>query len=134
MADDTFLRDIQSVQDELDLMSRSGTDIAKSAAWAGVTVLKQAAIRSAIGTIKREIGGYVRQAGEEIVGKVGLMMFPKRGQKKGPHGIYLESGTKYIVARHMISIAMNAAISRALDAAERAADKKINQILRKGKS
>jgi hypothetical protein len=130
MTEDTFLRDVSELQDALDDVSSAGVEIAKAASWAVVGTLRKAAVSAAIGTIKREIGGYVKQVGEQVISRVGLMQFPKRGQKKGPHGIYLETGTKYIVARHMISMAMDVAISRALDAAERAAEKKMNQILR----
>lgn len=131
MSDDSFLRDVADLKSELTVLEDSGASIAKTAAAAAVDTLKKAAVAAAIGTIKREVGGFVKQVGDEVIGRVGLMAFPKRGQKgKGPHGIYLESGTKYIVARHMISMAMDMAIARALDAAERAAEKKMNQILR----
>lgn len=129
MAEDTFLSDIRDVQDDLEGISGSGVSIAKSASWAFVGVLKRAAIQVALGNIKKEIGGYVKTRGEQLISRVGLLAMPVRG-RRGPHGVFLELGTKYIVARHTISIAMEAALTIALDAAERAAEKKINQILR----
>lgn len=128
---DVFMENVRDAMDDLD--SLSGEQIAISASWAFVRVLKQAAVAAAIGGIKREVGGYVRKSGQEIVTRVGLLAIPVRGQR-GPHGVFLELGTKYIVARHMISIAMDVALSRAMDAASSAAEKKINSLLRKGKS
>jgi hypothetical protein len=132
MADDTFLRDISAIQEDLNDVAGSGSDIARSASWAFVGVLKRAAVNVALGNIKKEIGGYVKTQGEQLISRVGLLAMPVRG-RRGPHGVFLELGTKYIVARHTISMAMEAALAIALNAAERAAQKKINSILRKGK-
>ena len=130
---DRFVEDVRSATADLDGLANSGVEIAKSSSWAFVRVLKQAAVAAAIGGIKREVGGYVRQQGQNFISRVGLLAVPVRGQR-GPHGVFVELGTKYIVARHTISIAMDVALARAMDAAASAAEKKINSILRKGKS
>ncbi len=78
----------------------------------------------------------MRVFGGDVIGKAGLMEFPSRdGQKirgRQPHGLFIDGGTRYIVARHMIRNALRSAQPRAAAAMERAANRKIEKL--KGKS
>lgn len=128
----TAIAGIDQVQRELDRMRRDGVRIAAASVRAGVNVLVEAAVEAVPGQIKLEIGGYIRIRGTTVIGRAGLMVFPSKdgGLVRGlrPHGIYLEAGTRYIVARHWISSAMRTARPRAAAAMESAGQRKLKQL------
>lgn len=103
--------------------------IARAAVSASLSVLAQAAANASPGTIKQETGKYVRVEGDRVWGRAGLIQFPRRGDgQNGPHGVYLDQGTKFIAARHFIGNALRANKSRALNAGQRAAARRVRQL------
>lgn len=119
------------LQARLDALQREGAKIAAASVRAGVNVLASAARDAVPGTIKEEIGSYVRIEGNRVRGAAGLMVFPRNGRLvRGlrPHGVYLEKGTRYIAARHMIARALRAAQSRASTASQRVGVTKLSQL------
>jgi hypothetical protein len=103
----------------LQKVADSQTEIARRAVVAGTSVVAKACRTASPGTVKREVGSFVKVDGDAVVGKAGLMRFPRRGQKgKGPHGVYLEHGTKFIAARHFIANAIASSRGRAAVAME----------------
>lgn len=103
--------------------------IQRAAVSTGVSVLSSAVKSASKGTIKQEIGKWVRVAGGGVTGRAGMMRFPRRGVRgKQPHGIYLEHGTKHITAQHFVANSLNGAKSRAVSAMEMSVKKKIEQI------
>ncbi len=100
---------------------RSSPAIARAAVSAGLSVLAAAAKEAAIGTIKQEIGKYVRPTSSGAWGRAGLMQYPHRGDgQNGPHGIFVDQGTRYIQPRQFIGRALSAAAPRAIQAAKNA--------------
>ncbi len=107
------------------------TQIARDAAGAGVSVSVQACRSAAPGSIKNEVGGYVKAQGAVATGKAGLMQYPRRGQQgKGPHGVYLDQGTKYITARHFIGQALAGSRAQAEQVMERSVERSIENLVR----
>lgn len=111
-------------------LADSQTEIARRAVVAGTSVVAKACRDASPGTVKREVGSFVKVEGDAVVGRAGLMKFPKRGQKgKGPHGVYLEHGTKFIAARHFIASAIASSRSRAAVAMEDSIERDIETLV-----
>ncbi len=103
--------------------------IAMSAGYAGLGVLAKACRDAAPGSIKKEVGMFVRVSGNRVWGRVGLMKFPRPGDgQNGPHGVYLDQGTKFIAARHFIGNAISSAMPAARNAMQRAVQRKIKKL------
>lgn len=115
---------------KLKRLARGGPAIARSAVSAGLATMARAARKASPGAVKKEIGFYIRRKGDAVTGRAGLMQYPHRNKGKGPHGLFLDIGTKYIVARHMITNALRESRPLAMKAAEKAARNKLNKILK----
>lgn len=117
---------LADLRERLATFERNGPAIGRAAVAAGCAILAEAAKAAAPGSTKAEIGFYLRGKGTKTTGRVGFMQYPTPGQPKGgPHGIFLETGTKYILARHMVSAAMRQARPAALRAMTGNARKRI---------
>lgn len=122
-------RGFKEVDAKLSRLRRGSPAIARAAVNAGLAVLASAAKAAAPGTIGREIGWYVRGEGNHVHGRAGLMQFPNKGDgQNGPHGIYLDRGTKFIQARHFIGRALNSSMQRAIQAAKNAGHRTAQKI------
>lgn len=122
---------ITQVLSDLDRLEESGIAVAWSTVSAGVTVLTRAAKAAAIGSTKGEIGGYVKQVGNEVIGRAGIMAFANPGEYVDgvqPHSQFLNSGTRYIAARRNISNALKAAAPKAEAAMRRRYERKVSQV------
>lgn len=124
------MRGVTELQRKLTRIGQGGTDIARASVAAGLSTMARAARRASPGTVKTEIGFYIRENGDVVSGRAGLMQYPRRGVKKGPHGFFLDQGTRYIAARHMISNALSESIPKARTAMERAAARKLQSFIR----
>lgn len=122
------LQGMSNLLRELEGLEEHAPAIARAAVGAGLSTLAKAARTAAIGTIKDEVGWFIRQETSRIWGRAGLMQFADPGEKDAPHGLFLDVGTRYIIARHNISKAMADAIPRAIKASQRAAERKIKSI------
>lgn len=128
------LTGVAETQSQLDALAKAGPSIAAASVRSGVNTLASAAKQAVPGRIKLEIGGYVRIQGHQVIGRSGLMQYPNPGDTDPmPHGVFLEAGTRYIAARHMIANAMKTARPQAEAAMKRTAARKINS-LKKGKT
>lgn len=115
-------RGLRTIDANLSRLARGGVSIARASVSAGVGVLASSARNAAPGSISQEVGSYVRVTGETAWGKAGLMRFPRPGDgQNGPHGVYVDQGTKFIQARHFIGRAIQSALPRAIQAASSAA-------------
>lgn len=112
-------------------LSESAASVSRSVVRTGCAVLASACRNAAPGTIKQEVGFFVRTSGKTSTGRAGLMRFPVRGQSRGPHGLYVDQGTRYITARRFISQALGASRGRALAAMRRTANLRIQSIASK---
>mgnify|MGYP003450950817 CR=1 FL=1 len=123
------IRGAKKLSKRLKALSQGGQEISRQSVRAGCSVLAAACTAAAPGTIKREVGFSVKQVGAKIVGRAGLMRFPRRSDgQNGPHGVYLDQGTKYITARRFIAAALRAGRSAALMAIRRSAKARIRRI------
>lgn len=129
MSNEDFRRNIAAKAERLRKLAKDAKKIARSAASAGLRVLSTAAKTAVPGTIKKEVGWYIRQDGTRAWGRAGLMQYPERGEQ-GPHGLFLDLGTKYIAARHYIANALKQAAPAARRAMKRTAASRINRIVR----
>lgn len=121
----------RAIQAGLSRLSKGGIIIARAVVASGLSVLKSAAVAASPGTIKNEVGMYVRTSGNLAYGRAGLMQFPRVGDgPHGPHGVYLDQGTKHIQARHFIGRSMSAAMPRAVQAAKLAGYRTAQKIAR----
>ncbi len=103
--------------------------VAMSAAYAGLGTLARACRDAAPGSIKQEVGMFVKVSGNKVWGRAGLMKFPRRGDgQDGPHGVYLDQGTKFIAARHFIGNAINSVMPVARNAMQAAVQRKIKKL------
>lgn len=128
---DSFESAVRDWQKTLDKLGEDGIKVASAGVGAAVNVLAGAAKDAAIGGIKKEVGGYIKVIGSTVIGRAGLMVFPRKGELvdgRDPHGAYIDYGTKYIVARHLIARAMVAARARASAAMRSASQRKLNQL------
>lgn len=117
------------LSEALERMANAGPSVAAAAVNAGLRVYETEARKSVPGTIKQEVGKYVRKGVNSIWGRAGLMRFPRKGDgQNGPHGIYLEHGTKFIRARHYIANAIARSKAFAINAAQRAAKRRLEQV------
>ncbi len=103
--------------------------IARRAVGAGTGVMVKACRDASPGSVKNEVGRSIRVEGDVVTGKAGLMRFPKKGQSKGPHGVYLEHGTKFIAARHFIRDALASSRNAAAIAMEKSVQRSIETIV-----
>ncbi len=109
----------KAVDAKLSRLSDGSPRIARAAVNAGLRVLAAEVKTNAPGTIKREVGWYSRMDGGRAWGRAGLMQFPRQGDgQNGPHGVYVDQGTKFIQARHFVGRALSAAMPRAIQAAK----------------
>lgn len=116
----------------IERIQKSGKSIAMSTVNAGLTVYANAAKNASPGTIKQETGKYLRVNGEKVSGRAGLIRFPRRGDgQDGPHGVYLELGTKFISPRGFIRSALQSAMPSARAAMRRAAEQRIAKLSRR---
>lgn len=123
-------RGLKTIDANLSRLGRSGVLIARASVNSGLNVLSTSAKNAAPGTISREVGKYVRVTGETAWGKAGLMQFPRPGDgQNGPHGVYVDQGTKFIQARHFIGRAIRSAFPRAIQAASSAAARVAQKIV-----
>src|SRR5690348_13652658 len=119
---DAIVRTLQKIAD-------AQTRIARNAVNAGTYVAAQACRQVAPGSTKREIGRFVKAAGAFAYGRAGLMALPKRNQAgKGPHGVYLDQGTKFIPARHFIGNALASARAPAINAMSESVNRTIETV------
>ncbi len=103
--------------------------IAKAAVSAGLNVMARAVRDASPGTIKQETGRYMRVSGGKVTGRAGLMRFPRKGDgQDGPHGVYVDQGTKYITPRRFAAAALRASESRAKAAAVAAVKRRIEKL------
>ena len=109
---DAFLKRLSDLQSD-------GKAIARAGISAACQEMAKACESNSPGSIKDEVGYSVKNKGDEVVGRVGLVKFPRRGQKNGPHGVYLERGTKFITPRKFIEQALRSSRPRALAAMRR---------------
>lgn len=119
------LTGLADLREHLATLKRNGPAIGRAAVAAGCAILAEAAKGAAPGSTKTEIGFYLRGRGGKTTGRAGIMQYPTAGQPNGPHLIFLETGTKYILARHLIAEAMRQAMPRALRAMTGNARKRI---------
>lgn len=106
--------------------------IAVASVSAGLRVFAQASRDASPGTIKDETGSYLKIAGKKVWGRAGLVKFPRRGDgQDGPHGVYLELGTKFISPRGFIRSALQSAMPSARAAMRRAAEQRIAKLSRR---
>ena len=106
----------------------------KAVAWAavraGLRVYLRACKSVVRGSIRNEVGIYRLAQSEKIVqGVVGFKRFPRLGDgQNGPHGVYLEHGTKYIAPDHAVANALTTSRGAALAAMRAAIEKKLQQL------
>ena len=119
---------------KIEAIEKSSHVLAKSALYAGLGTLASAAKNASPGSIKQETGFRVYKTADPPKGYAGLIRFPRRGDgQNGPHGVYLELGTKFITARRFIATALRGAIPRALEAMRQAAERRVQRIIAEGK-
>lgn len=117
------------IMKRLGSLEKQSKAVSVAAVSAGLGVLSNAAKQASPGTIRREVGRYIRSNGDVVWGRAGLMQFPRQGDgQHGPHGVYLDQGTKYISARQFIGNALRGASGRAKAAMKRAAERKIAKL------
>lgn len=115
-------RGFKAVDATLARLARGAPLIARASVGTGLSVLSAAAKAAAPGSIKNEIGWHIETIGNETHGWAGFMQFPRPGDgPRGPHGVYLDQGTKFIRAWHFVGQALAAALPRARKAASNAA-------------
>lgn len=124
---DRFKQQCGDMSDKLRRLANAAPAIARASVGAGLSTLAKSAKRAAIGGIKQEVGWYIRRSGNKAWGRAGLMQYPERGQQ-GPHGLFIDLGTKYVTARHLIGAALGRAMPAARRAMERAAQSRINRV------
>jgi HK97 gp10 family phage protein len=114
---------------KLSEMQKGSTSVAAATVSAGLNVLAKAAKEAAQGSIKEECGKFMRVRDGEATGRAGLIKFPRKGDgQNGPHGVYLERGTKFISARRTIASALKSAKPAAIATMRRAAEDKLEQM------
>lgn len=122
---------VDAVRARMLRLQESAGSISRSIVRTGCAVLASACRNAAPGTIKQEIGFHVETSGKASTGRAGLMRFPRRGQTNGPHGIYIDQGTKYITPRRFLAAALGSSRGRALAAMRRTANLRIQSIATK---
>jgi len=126
---DIELTGSDDIMSRLGILEKQSKAVALAAVSAGLGVLASAAKQASPGTIRREVGKYIRSSGDVVTGRAGLMQFPRKGDgQNGPHGVYIDQGTKYIAARGFIGNALRGASGRAKAAMKRAAERKIAKL------
>jgi HK97 gp10 family phage protein len=114
---------------KLDAIKNADAKLSRAAVGAAVRAFANAAKAAAPGSVKKEIRLTIRVKSGKITGRAGLMKIPKRGQRHGPHGVFLERGTKYITARRFINNALQAATPVAAVAARVAVERKLSSLV-----
>ena len=113
-------------QARLQSLMNSEASIERAGVRAGCVVMANACRAAVPGTIKQEIGFHTTREGKRTVGRAGLMRFPRRGDgQDGPHGLYVDKGTRYIAPRHWIRTALQASRGAAKAAMARAIKRRI---------
>lgn len=119
----------REVEARLLMLSNSAASIARSVVRTGCAVSAAACRNAAPGTIKREIGFSVKTSGKTSTGRAGLMRFPRRGEgQNGPHGIYVDQGTRHIAPRRFLAQALRSSRGQALAAMRRTANLRIQSL------
>lgn len=113
--------------DKLQELSTS-TALAAAAVGAGVKVIRSAGVMLSPGRVKLEWGSIRTRQGGRIIGYVGLGVGGYRAKVKRAHGIYLNNGTPYVMARNFVQNAFNSSRSRAISAMKRAAKKRLQSM------
>lgn len=128
---DQLRRSAAVLKGQLMALAKQAPKIARAAVSAGLSTLSKSAEAASPGSIKNEVGWFVRQDGSRAWGRAGLMQYPDKEDKgKKPHGAFLTRGTKYITARHFIERALQRSIVPAGRAMRRAAASRINRVLK----
>lgn len=128
----TAISGVDDLQRRLALLQspESQKAIALSVTYSGLGVIERACRNAAPGSIKQEVGKYVRVSGDRVWGRAGLIKFPRPGDgQNGPHGVYVDLGTKFITPRRFTENAISGATSTAIQAMKHAAARKIDKIL-----
>jgi hypothetical protein len=127
---DVKMTGAEKVDATLVAIEKASKAIAISAVAAGLSVLARAAKSASPGSIKNETGKYLKVAGDKVLGRAGLIRFPRPGDgQNGPHGVYVDQGTKYITPRRFIASALTAAKPAAVAAMELAAKRRLDRIV-----
>jgi hypothetical protein len=117
------------LQQRLTAVADGEVQISRAGVVAFCVVSSNACKSGSPGSISRECGFSVKTVGGKVVGKAGLMRFPRKGDgQDGPHGVYVDQGTKFIRARHFIRQALDSSRARAMAAMRRATKAKIKQL------
>lgn len=113
--------------DKMQELSTS-TAIASAAIGAGVKVIRNAGVQLSPGRVKLEWGSMRMKRGDKIIGIVGLGVGGYRAKVKRAHGVYLNNGTPYVIARSFVQQAFQTSRSRALAAMKRASQKRLQKM------
>lgn len=112
-----------------DNIGKNAKAVAVSGVSAALSVLASAARRASPGTVGRECGKRLSANGDVVSGRAGLMRFPRRGDgQNGPHGVYLDQGTRYIAARGFIGSALSQSRGAAIAAFKRAGERRLTKL------
>lgn len=121
---DALLEQITNLQ-----RPEAARSVALAFTYSALSVIERACKNAMPGSTKQEVGKYVRVTGDRVWGRAGLIRFPRQGDgQNGPHGVYLDQGTKFIPARRYISTAISGAMPSALEAGKRAAQRRIDKL------
>lgn len=122
--------DIQELTHTIEIVGRYNRSVAWAAVRAGVRVYLRAIKAVVRGSIRNEVGVYsMGKKGGGVEATVGFRRFPRPGDgQNGPHGVYLEHGTKYIAPDHAVANALMATRGAALSAMTIAAETKLEQL------
>lgn len=116
-------------QARLERLKQHETAIERAGVKAACVVMANACRNAVPGRIKQEIGFRVKAVGDHVEGRAGLMRFPRSGDgQDGPHGVYVDQGTRYIAPRNWIKTALRSARAAAVAAMRRAIKGKIRAV------
>lgn len=125
------LKGADEFQKKLASLKKGGVSVGFASVGAGCAVMVDAMKAEAPGSTKQEIGMSLKRRGDVIRGRAGFVRFPKSSDgQNGPHGVYVNSGTKYITARRFIEKARRSSQARALAAMKMSGKKRIQDIVK----
>lgn len=114
----------EAVNRKLSQLATANIAIARAAVAAGMKVARTAGVKASPGRVKLEWGSAIETGESSVTGRIGLGVKGYRKKVKRPHGVYLERGTEYIVARRFIATAIQTAKPKIVAAMQKAAQRK----------
>lgn len=112
------------------VIEKNSFRLSKAAVLAASKTLVDAAKKAVKGSVVKEVGRRAAIKGEKAFAKVGFVKFPRKDDgQDGPHGVYLELGTKYIDADHAVASAIVSNRNSAIESAKHAVKRELENLL-----